>query len=260
MIIILCIISLFLVWVCLHLIFRSRPLDTQQVIAHRGDLETAPENSMEAVQSALVRDADIIEIDVRLSKDNVVVLMHDPTIDRTTHATGDVSELTWTQLKKVKLRSTTDGTAQATMLLPRLDDVLAEIVDKNGKVIIEVKDPAQYPNIASILHEVIVSTGAEQSVTIASFDNEWIDRFSSQYQLPVGYITVFHFKKFDMQHVDFLDIYWANVLLDPTLVYRAHRHRQKLYVWTVDNRFMMRMMKFLGVDGVTTNKITIWYE
>jgi len=77
---------------------------TVLVAAHRGDWRNAPENSIHALQLSLQMGVDIMETDVRKTKDGVLVLMHDETINRTTSGKGKVSELTWDSLQRVTLR------------------------------------------------------------------------------------------------------------------------------------------------------------
>lgn len=74
------------------------------VAAHRGDWRNAPENSVHGLNLALKMGVDIVEIDVRKTRDNVLVLMHDETIDRTTSGKGKVTDLAWDSLQKVTLR------------------------------------------------------------------------------------------------------------------------------------------------------------
>ncbi|WP_430809952.1 MULTISPECIES: glycerophosphodiester phosphodiesterase family protein [unclassified Carboxylicivirga] len=73
------------------------------VVAHRGDWRNAPENSIQAIKNCIEMGVDIVEIDVRMTKDSVLVLMHDNTIDRTTTGTGKISDMTLTELKSVQL-------------------------------------------------------------------------------------------------------------------------------------------------------------
>jgi len=74
------------------------------VAAHRGDWRNAPENSIHSLQRAVKMGVDIVEIDVQKTKDGVLVLMHDQTIDRTTSGKGVVENLTWDSLQHVTLR------------------------------------------------------------------------------------------------------------------------------------------------------------
>lgn len=75
------------------------------VIAHRGDWRNAPENSLEAIQNSINMGVDMVEIDIRLTKDSIPVLMHDKTIDRTTTGSGELKEWTLDSLKTLFLKN-----------------------------------------------------------------------------------------------------------------------------------------------------------
>lgn len=79
------------------------------VAAHRADCVYAPENSLEALEHALQFGADIIETDVRMTKDGHFVIMHDYTVDRTTDGTGRVSDLTLEEIKRLHLKTNWGG-------------------------------------------------------------------------------------------------------------------------------------------------------
>ncbi len=85
---------------------------TVLVAAHRGDWRNAPENSIHALRLSLEMGVDIMETDVRMTKDGVLVLMHDETINRTTSGKGKVSEVTWDSLQRVTLRQGHGGPTQ----------------------------------------------------------------------------------------------------------------------------------------------------
>ena len=74
------------------------------VVAHRAAWKKAPENSRLAVEHAIEMGVDIVEIDIRRTKDGVFVLMHDESIDRTTNGKGQVSAFTYEELSKLKLK------------------------------------------------------------------------------------------------------------------------------------------------------------
>ena len=73
------------------------------VIAHRAGFESTPENSKLSIQNAIDMGVDIVEIDVQMSQDGVLIVMHDETLNRTTNGTGSVSDYTLEQLKQFKL-------------------------------------------------------------------------------------------------------------------------------------------------------------
>lgn len=79
----------------------SRPTTRPLVVAHRGASAYAPENTIAAFELALEQDADILEFDIHLSRDDQPVVIHDFTLDRTTDGTGPVRELTVRELKRL---------------------------------------------------------------------------------------------------------------------------------------------------------------
>ena len=79
------------------------------VVAHRGCWETAPENSILAIQTCIEAGVDMVELDVRRTRDGVLVLMHDATLDRTTDLVGPVTEVTWQTLKTARLKRGAGG-------------------------------------------------------------------------------------------------------------------------------------------------------
>src|SRR5262245_22912101 len=74
------------------------------VTAHRAAHDVHPENSIAAIERAIEIGVDVIEIDTRLTKDGVVVLMHDDSVDRTTDGKGKVKELTFAEIRKLRLK------------------------------------------------------------------------------------------------------------------------------------------------------------
>lgn len=102
-------------------ILQSNP-NTVLVIAHRGDWRNAPENSLQAIQNCIEMGVDMVEIDVRLTKDSIPVLMHDSTIDRTTTGKGKVADWTLEGLKTLYLKN---GANHATNhRIPTLEEAL----------------------------------------------------------------------------------------------------------------------------------------
>lgn len=77
--------------------------DQPWIVAHRGGHQYAPENSLEAIEEAIQHKADIVELDVRRSRDGVFFLMHDSSLKRTTGMDKKAEELTWTELQKLNL-------------------------------------------------------------------------------------------------------------------------------------------------------------
>jgi len=74
------------------------------VVAHRVDWLNVPENSIPAIQNCIEKGIDIVEIDVRKTKDGQLILMHDKTVNRTTDGNGVITEMTFADIRKLHLR------------------------------------------------------------------------------------------------------------------------------------------------------------
>jgi len=74
---------------------------TIMVAAHRGDWRNAPENSLQAYKLAIEEGVDVIEVDLQKTKDGVIIIMHDETINRTTDGSGKPSDYTLAEIKKL---------------------------------------------------------------------------------------------------------------------------------------------------------------
>ena len=109
------------------------------VVAHRGDWRNAPENSLDAIKNCIDMGVDMVEIDVRKSKDGSLVLMHDETLDRTTTGKGYVVD--WT-LDSLKTLSLTDGIGAVTKhKIPTLKEALLEC---KGKILVNLDKSYDY--------------------------------------------------------------------------------------------------------------------
>ena len=109
------------------------------VVAHRGDWRNAPENSLQAFQNCIAMGVDMIEIDLKMTKDNQLVIMHDNTIDRTTDGKGKVSDYTLAELRKFHLKN---GLGRVTFHpIPTLEEVL-ELT--KGKILINIDKGYDY--------------------------------------------------------------------------------------------------------------------
>lgn len=140
------------------------------VAAHRGHHISVPENSLASTESAIAIAADIVEMDVMLSKDGVPVLMHDDTVDRTTNGQGFVAEFTFQELKSLKL---TDGAGEVTdMRIPSFREALEVARDQ---ILIDVDLKAD--DIAPIV-EVILDAGMTDQVMFYNSNPEVLSRVS----------------------------------------------------------------------------------
>jgi len=120
------------------------------VTAHRGDWRNAPENSLKAFEYAAAMGVDIIELDLKKTKDGEIVIMHDGTIDRTTNGKGKPADYTLEELKKLGLKN---GLGRVTNnRVPTLRQVMLAVKGKDVKINLD-KSYDYYPETYAILKE-----------------------------------------------------------------------------------------------------------
>ena len=134
-------------------------------VAHRADHQNYPENSLEAIESCIAAGVDIVELDVRRTKDGKYVLMHDDTVNRTTNGSGSVSSMTLSEIQSLYLREGTGGGGAAVTDIrpPSFEEVL-EVC--KGKIIINLDKDA---NNASYFDEIYALLEKHDCVNIAQF-------------------------------------------------------------------------------------------
>ncbi len=139
---------------CLH----NPKSDYVFVIAHRADWRGAPENSIQAIENAIRMGVDMVEIDIQRTADGEFVLMHDPTLNRTSTGKGRIADLTLEQIRKFRLRS--GNGIKSRRAIPTLEEALLAC---RGRVLVNIDKGGDY--IREIL-PVIQRTGTEKQVII----------------------------------------------------------------------------------------------
>lgn len=139
---------------CLH----NPKSDYVFVIAHRADWRGAPENSIQAIENAIRMGVDMVEIDIQRTADGEFVLMHDPTLNRTSTGKGRIADLTLEQIRKFHLRS--GNGIKSRRAIPTLEEALLAC---RGRVLVNIDKGGDY--IREIL-PVIQRTGTEKQVII----------------------------------------------------------------------------------------------
>lgn len=122
-------------------------------VSHRGDWRYAPENSLLAVQRCIDLGVDIVEIDVRLTKDGHLVAMHDYTVDRTTNGTGKVSDLTLAEIRALRLKNAC-GARGSLQQVPTLEEIM---LLAKGQIMINL-DKTEGETVRQA-YEVLLATG-----------------------------------------------------------------------------------------------------
>lgn len=139
-----------------------------QVLAHRGDSRREPENTLPAFTAAVHRGADGVELDVRLTRDGVPVVIHDATVDRTTDGHGRVGELSTTELRRLRCRAT--GGHRSRPGVPLLAEVVAWARQHRVELHVELKDAKPRQRLLEGVIELLDSDDLAPLVTVSAFD------------------------------------------------------------------------------------------
>lgn len=223
------------------------------VIAHRGNSAAAPENTLAAFESAIRAGADAVELDVRLSADGHLVLMHDETVDRTTDGQGHVSELTLEQLRRLDAGGRFDP-AFTGERIPTLDDALA-VIKGRAMAFVEIKTADRIT--PRLVAEALARHGMVDSTLLISFEEAPLEAMRAiAPQLPLGALVPFG----HTPHKRALSTRSSATLAKHTRLHRgdvknAHSRAFKVYSWTVNTPEAMREQVALGVDGLITDDV-----
>jgi glycerophosphoryl diester phosphodiesterase len=232
-----------------------------EIIAHRGASYLAPENTMASVMLGWEKRADV-EVDVHLSKDNRIVVIHD---DSTEHITGidlKVSETTSGELRRLDVgRFKAEEFAGEQM--PFLADIV-ETIPPGRKLYIEIKCGKE---ILPFLQELITKSGKMSQIVIIGFDLETVAMSKELIDVPTYWLKgtekveeteewIPHDPELVQiavdKGLDGLDVHYAGVTERFARAVKASG--QKLYVWTVDDPEEAARLAKLGVHGITTNR------
>lgn len=152
-----------------HVYFDDVPSDRAEIIAHGGGQGHAPPNTILALETAWNMGADVLEVDVQQTRDGVLILRHDDTLDRTTDLTGLIAELDWEEIAQADAGATWviegESFANRGIKIPTLADTLSAFPDARWTV--EIKNDT--PRAATAMCDEIKSANAESRVLIASF-------------------------------------------------------------------------------------------
>ncbi len=236
----------------------GRPVE---IIAHRGASYDAPENTMASVKLGWERHANV-EVDVYLSKDERMVVIHDASTKRTAGVDLKVKDSSAGQLRALDVGSFKAKTF-AGERIPFLTEVV-QAIPSGQKLYIEIKCGKE---ILPPLHRLLVDSGKMSQVVIIGFDLETVAESKRLIDVPTYWLKgtekdrkteqwIPHDPKLAQtakdQGLDGLDVHYAGVTEE--FVRAVRTAGLGLYVWTVDDPAEARRLVKLGVDGITTNR------
>jgi glycerophosphoryl diester phosphodiesterase len=222
------------------------------VIAHRGASSYAPENTFAAFDLALQMGVRHIELDVQLTSDGHIVVIHDDTVDRTTNGSGLVTNHTLAALRGLDAGSWF-GAKFAGECVPLFDEVL---VRYKGRIHIHTEIKGHSPYLSRRTADLIRKNNMEEQVTITSFQKLRLEEIRAYApELPAGWL-VFKVNEAIIEQARVMGLTQLCPRADimtPELVGRLHAEVFVVRAWGVSTEELMRQVVKAGADGMTVN-------
>lgn len=225
------------------------------IMAHRGSMGQAPENTMAAFQLGLDHGCNAFELDIHLSKDGEIIVCHDATLDRTTDHTGYINEMTVSELKKVDAGRWFHEQYEGERL-PLLEEVF-DLVPPHIVINIEVKQ-SYGRQLEPKLLELLKRKNRVDNVILSSFNFKTLQFLKqSEPNVRIGLIYNCNFN----QHREVAKLLGVPVYslhpnfhnIDPEDITDAITHGLKVFPYTINEEKEMKQAISYGVSGIITN-------
>ena len=217
-------------------------------IAHRGASGYEPENTLKSFAKAMTLKADMIELDVRVSKDGFVIVIHDKKVDRISNGKGKVNTLTLNEIKRLDTGSN--------QTITTLEEAL-KLVNGRTKINIDLKEDAAVEHTVQLIEKFV----AEK---IFTYDDFLISAFKPSILLKIkrmdrkidvcfNFVT---FPPFFLIMSKFMGLRYIKPqkrLVTPEFSYIAHKMGFLILPWTINNKEDVRKMRMCHVDGIVTD-------
>jgi glycerophosphoryl diester phosphodiesterase len=222
------------------------------VIAHRGASAAEPENTLRAFDLAIRQGAQMIELDLQLTRDHRVVVIHDPVLDYTTDLKGRINRLSLAEVKKADA-----GKGER---VPTLEETL-DLTRRKATLYLEIKDPRATAEALRLIRK----RQSQSEVMLASFDVGLMRRLGQEVNdielgLILGNMTINPIVRWReavpwiaLRQINYQVLSLRVGLCFKRLAHQVKAHGKKLFVWTVDDEKQFGRMIARGVDGIVTN-------
>ncbi len=228
------------------------------ITAHRGASGRAPENTMSAYLLAIEMGSDFAELDVQETADDVLILYHDSTYERTAGVVANVWDLSFDSIKGFDVGSWKSADYHAEPI-PLFSDIIDSV---SGRMFlnVEIKMNGYQDGLTEHVVRVIAEKEFGEKCIVTSFDFDAIDKVRKMNPaLKVGYIFSKMPEDMDVfsADVDLLSV--KNKMVTAEIVAQAHKAGKEVHVWgKVDNPDEMERLRDLKIDNVITNHPDRW--
>lgn len=225
-----------------------------KIIAHRGASYIAPENTVASSKLAWSLNADAVETDIYLTKDNKIICSHDGTTKRTTGQDHKISETTYTILSTLDAGSWKSAEYKGEKL-PLLADLI-KVMPKGKELVIEIKCG---PEVLPYLKKTIDKYKKNRSFTFIAFDLNTITETKKVFPANPCYwlcsnkdLLAQNFGSIALAKLEGISLSWNIITND--VMNKAEQLGLEVYSWTVDDPAEAKRLVSLGVKGITTNR------
>jgi len=224
-------------------------------IAHRGFPSKAPENSIPSFQLAALSEAHFgIECDIQQTKDNQFVVFHDENLKRMTRKDLMLSDLTYDEIKEIKIKSGKNIRKYPDLSIPLFKDFLEICLATNKTAVVEIKKLNDITEAITLLN--IIEAYPQLPVIIISFDINYLKFIKAISDIPLQLLVskISDDIIYDSR-VNQFDLALDKKIVNKTLVKRLKKEGFKIAVWTVDDRKQAEFFKNIGIDFITSDKL-----
>jgi glycerophosphoryl diester phosphodiesterase len=228
------------------------------IFAHRGASSQAPENTLASFNLAVEQGADGIELDVKLSADGHVVVIHDPTTDRTTGEHGRVKDMKLDELRVLDSGGLFSDKYKNEKI-PTLEEVFETVGNKTFINVELTNYTTRHDHLVETVCMLVKRSGLQKRVLFSSFLASNLSKARSYLpNVPTGILALggvlgawnrsfgLAFGKYDALHPNLKDVTQQQI-------YFVHRLKRRIHVWTVNKEEDMRLLFKWGVDAIFTD-------
>ncbi len=236
---------------------HEEPSQPVKVIAHRGYSGIAPENTLPAFALAIDVDADMVELDVQLTKDGQIVVFHDTDLVRITGQEGTIADYTYEELCEFDAGSwygPSNNPTYAGEKIPTLAEVMTLLAPSDLGIYLELKDIGSVDGFAEAVAAEVDAYGFMGRVVFASFNYDYlqtIKAIDNNAQILCNTTLGEADTLLAEYPADYYGLYVETVLIDT--IEKLHAADKTVYVWTANTAKDMRRCIRLGADGLVTN-------
>ena len=237
----------------------ATPVGRCDVVGHRGWSAVAPENTLVSAKLAVQAGADGTEFDVQATRDGVVVLLHDKTLDRTTNGQGELSTKTWPELQSLDAGSW-KAPQFASEPLPTLDQQLRALKDTDCQPVIEIKATGISDKVVRAVREL----GMVDQVAVIAFSGDVVREIRTlEPRIPCAWLASERLSGTPAERADWIaaqaKLYGTDMvdlnynMLSCELIAELKARGLKVWCWTVNEPPLMAALMRWGVDSITTD-------